>query len=44
MFWSLLDSFNKKIILKAVIIDEGGNDNPKTDLPLKNKLLEQIFK
>jgi hypothetical protein len=41
MFWSLLDSFNK--ILKAVVIDDESKDNPKTNLPLKNKLSEQIF-
>jgi hypothetical protein len=44
MFWSLLDSFNKKIILKAVVIDDEGKDNLKTNLPLKNNLSEQIFK
>jgi len=31
MLWSLLDSFNEKIILKAVVIDDKGNYNPKKD-------------
>ena len=44
MFWSSLDSFNEKIILKAVVIDDEGNDNPKKNLPLKQKLSEQTFK
>jgi hypothetical protein len=38
MFWSLLDSLNEKIILKAVVIDNEGNDNPEKNLQLKKKL------
>ena len=44
MFWSLLDSFNEKIILTAVVIDDEGNDNLKKNFPLKRKLSEQLFK
>jgi hypothetical protein len=32
------------MILKAVVINDEGNDNPKKNLSLKKKLSEQIFK
>jgi len=33
----LPDTFNEKIILKAVVIDNGRNDSPKKNLPLKKE-------